>query len=257
MKLHPYLIILYTICKKEINRFLRIWIQTILPPIMNISLYFIIFGKLINLHVNKILGFSYIQFIIPGLIMMSIINNSYSNVASSFFGSKFQHYIEELLIAPVPTNLIILGYISGGIMRSLIICIILTLISTFFISLHVYSWLFFIIIVILTSILFSLAGLLNAIFAKDFDDINFIPTFILTPLTSLSGVFYSTLSLPIFWQKILKINPIYYIISGFRYSFLGIKTVSLFTTINILFCFIIILYLFIFILLTKGIGIRK
>ncbi|WP_246208927.1 ABC transporter permease [Enterobacteriaceae endosymbiont of Donacia vulgaris] len=257
MKLYPYLIMFFTIYKKEINRFMRIWIQTILPPIMNISLYFMIFGKLLNLHIDKILGFSYIQFIIPGLIMMSIINNSYSNVASSFFGAKFQHYIEELLIAPIPTNLIILGFISGGIMRSFIICIILTIISMFFISLHIYSWLFFIIIVILTSILFSLAGLLNAIFAKNFDDINFIPTFILTPLTYLGGVFYSISVLPIFWQKILKINPIYYIISGFRYSYLGIKTVSLFLTINILFYFILILYLFTFILIKKGIGIRK
>ncbi|QJC35908.1 ABC transporter permease [Enterobacteriaceae endosymbiont of Donacia sparganii] len=255
--IHPYLIALYTISKKEINRFMRIWIQTLIPPIITISLYFIIFGNLINLHIDKILGFSYIQFIIPGLIMMSIINNSYSNVASSFFGAKFQHYIEELLIAPVPTNIIILGYISGGIIRSIIICITLTLISAFFISLHIYSWIFFIIIVILTSILFSIAGLLNAIFAKNFDDISFIPTFILTPLTYLGGVFYSTSILPIFWQQLLKINPIYYIISGFRYSFLGIHTISLFLTINFLIIFIIILYILTFILLEKGIGIRN
>ncbi|QJC38773.1 ABC transporter permease [Enterobacteriaceae endosymbiont of Donacia fulgens] len=254
---NSYLIILFTILRKEINRFMRIWIQTIFPPIMNVILYFIIFGNLINLHIDKISGFNYIQFIIPGLIIMSIINNSYSNVASSFFGAKFQHYIEELLIAPIPIHIIILGYISGGIIRSIIIGIILTFISIFFISLNIYSYIFFIIIVILTSTLFSLAGLLNAIFAKNFDDINFIPTFILTPLTYLGGIFYSPSILPIFWQKILKINPIYYIISGFRYSFLGIKTVSLFLTINILLFFIIILYLFTFILIKKGVGLRN
>ncbi|QJC37351.1 ABC transporter permease [Enterobacteriaceae endosymbiont of Donacia thalassina] len=253
MNINSYFIALFTISKKEIDRFMRIWIQTIVPPIMNILLYFIIFG---NLHINKISGFSYIQYIIPGLIIMSIINNSYSNVASSFFGSKFQHYIEELLIAPVPINIIILGYISGGVIRSIIICTILIFISKFFIPLHVHSWIFFCTIIILTSILFSIVGLLNAIFAKNFDDINFIPTFILTPLTYLGGIFYSSSILPIFWQKLLKINPIYYIISGFRYSFLGIHTVSLSLTIKILFFFIIILYLFTFILIKKGIGLR-
>ncbi|QJC34727.1 ABC transporter permease [Enterobacteriaceae endosymbiont of Donacia crassipes] len=251
-----YLVALYTLIKKEINRFTRIWIQTLIPPIITISLYFIIFGNFISININKISGFSYIQFITPGLIMMSIINNSYSNVASSLFSAKFNRSIEELLIAPVPTNIIILGYISGGVLRSIIICIFLTIISTFFISLHVYSWLFFIIFIFLTSVLFSLFGLLNAIFAKNFDDINFIPTFILTPLTYLGGVFYTTTILSSFWQKILKINPIYYIISGFRYSFLGIYTIPLFLTIKILIFFIIILYLLTFILIEKKIGLQ-
>ncbi|QJC36312.1 ABC transporter permease [Enterobacteriaceae endosymbiont of Donacia cincticornis] len=251
--IHPYLIALYTLIKKEINRFIRIWIQTLIPPIMTILLYFIIFGNFISNNINKISGFSYVQFITPGLIMMSIINNSYSNVASSLFNAKFNRSIEELLIAPIPTNIIILGYISGGILRSIIICIFLTITATFFISLHIYSWLFFIIFIFLTSVLFSLLGLLTAIFAKNFDDINFIPTFILTPLTYLGGVFYTTNILSSFWQKILKINPIYYIISVFRYSFLGIHTVSLFLTIKILFFFIVILYLLIFILIEKKI----
>ncbi|QJC29546.1 ABC transporter permease [Enterobacteriaceae endosymbiont of Plateumaris pusilla] len=237
-----YLIALKTIWKKEIDRFIRIWIQTIIPPIITITLYFIIFGNIIGSQINNILGFSYIQFIIPGLIMMNIINNAYSNVASSFFRSKYQRNIEELLIAPVPIHIIIIGYIGGGIARSIIICILITLISTFFIPLYIYSWFFFIIITILTAILFSLAGLLNAIFAKDFDDISLIPTFFLTPLTYLGGVFYSTSLLPSFWKKILKINPIFYIVSGFRYSFLGINYNSLFITILILIFGIIILY---------------
>ncbi|QJC31885.1 ABC transporter permease [Enterobacteriaceae endosymbiont of Donacia tomentosa] len=251
-----YLIALNTIWKKEIHRFSRIWIQTLVPPIMTISLYFIIFGNLMGLHVNKILGFSYIQFIIPGLIMMSVINNAYSNVASSFFGAKFQHYIEEILIAPVPTHIIIIGYIGGGLVRSVTICILLTLISTFFISLRIHSWPFFIIIILLTAILFSLAGLLNAVFAKNFDDISFIPTFILTPLTYLGGVFYAPTIIPPLWQKILKINPIYYIISGFRYSFLGIYIISPWITVSILIFCIIFLYLLLFILINKGTGLR-
>ncbi|QJC30437.1 ABC transporter permease [Enterobacteriaceae endosymbiont of Neohaemonia nigricornis] len=242
--LNVNLIALKTIWIKEINRFRRIWIQTLIPPIMTITLYFIIFGNLMGSHIEKLNGFSYIQFIIPGLIMMSMINNSYSNVASSFFSAKFQHNIEELLIAPVSTHIIILGYIGGGIFRSLIIGTILLLISTLFISFKIYSWFFLIIISLLTSILFSLSGLLNAIFAKDFDDINFIPTFILTPLTYLGGVFYSTSILPIFWQKLSNFNPIFYIVSGFRYSFLGIHNISVWNTIFLIIMFIFIIYIY-------------
>ncbi|QJC31270.1 ABC transporter permease [Enterobacteriaceae endosymbiont of Macroplea mutica] len=249
--IYTNLVALKTIWIKEINRFRRIWIQTLVPPIITISLYFIVFGNLMSKHIKSFSSFSYIQFIVPGLIIMSVINNAYANVSASFFSAKFQHNIEELLIAPVSTHIIILGYIGGGIIRSITICIILMCISMFFITLKIYSWILFIIILLLTAMLFALLGLLNAILAKNFDDINFIPTFILTPLTYLGGVFYSNNILPVFWQKVSSINPIFYIVSGFRYSFLGINVKSIWITMSMLIHFIILIYLMCYKLINK------
>lgn len=251
-----YWVALKTIWRKEITRFMRIWIQTLIPPVITMSLYFIIFGNLIGNRIGEMGGVGYMQFIVPGLIMMSVITNSYANVSSSFFGAKFQKSIEELLVAPVPTHVIIAGFVGGGVARGVLVGILVTLVSLFFVPLQIHSWFMIIATLLMTSILFSLAGLLNALFAKSFDDISIIPTFVLTPLTYLGGVFYSLTLLPAFWQAVSKLNPIVYMISGFRYGFLGISDVSLTTTLGVLSLFIAVFYLLTWCLIEKGRGLR-
>ena len=251
-----YWVALKTIWRKEITRFMRIWIQTLIPPVITMSLYFIIFGNLIGNRIGEMGGVDYMQFIVPGLIMMSVITNSYANVSSSFFGAKFQKSIEELLVAPVPTHVIIAGFVGGGVARGVLVGILVTLVSLFFVPLQIHSWFMIIATLLMTSILFSLAGLLNALFAKSFDDISIIPTFVLTPLTYLGGVFYSLTLLPAFWQAVSKLNPIVYMISGFRYGFLGISDVSLTTTLGVLSLFIAVFYLLTWRLIEKGRGLR-
>lgn len=251
-----YWVALKTIWRKEITRFMRIWIQTLIPPVITMSLYFIIFGNLIGNRIGEMGGVGYMQFIVPGLIMMSVITNSYANVSSSFFGAKFQKSIEELLVAPVPTHVIIAGFVGGGVARGVLVGILVTLVSLFFVPLQIHSWFMIIATLLMTSILFSLAGLLNALFAKSFDDISIIPTFVLTPLTYLGGVFYSLTLLPAFWQAVSKLNPIVYMISGFPYGFLGISDVSLTTTLGVLSLFIAVFYLLTWRLIEKGRGLR-
>ncbi|EKT0591989.1 MULTISPECIES: ABC transporter permease [Morganella] len=251
-----YWVALKTIWRKEITRFMRIWVQTLIPPVITMSLYFIIFGNLIGNRIGEMGGVGYMQFIVPGLIMMSVITNSYANVSSSFFGAKFQKSIEELLVAPVPTHVIIAGFVGGGVARGVLVGILVTLVSLFFVPLQIHSWFMIIATLLMTSILFSLAGLLNALFAKSFDDISIIPTFVLTPLTYLGGVFYSLTLLPAFWQAVSKLNPIVYMISGFRYGFLGISDVSLTTTLGVLSLFIAVFYLLTWRLIEKGRGLR-
>lgn len=246
-----YWIALKSIWIKEINRLLRIWMQTLIPPVITMSLYFLIFGKLIGSRVGMICGISYIEFIAPGLIMMSLIANSYSNVSSSFFSAKFQRNIDELIIAPVPTYIIIIGYIGGGIVRGICVGFLVMLVSLFFGTLHIYSGIIILITSLLTVIIFSLAGLLNALFAKKFDDISIIPTFILTPLTYLGGVFYLLSLLPPFWQLVSKFNPILYVINGFHYGFLGIEDVPISYTIFVLVLCVIILYFLIWFFINK------
>lgn len=250
-------IALKSIWRKEVNRFLRIWVQTLLPPVITMTLYFIIFGNLIGSRIGEMGGFSYMQFIVPGLIMMSVITNSYSNVCSSFFSAKFQRNIEELLVAPVPTHIIIWGYVGGGVARGVLTGILVTIISALFVSYEIHSVAIIIFTLLLTSIVFSLAGLLNAIFARSFDDISIVPTFILTPLTYLGGVFYSLSLLPTFWQWISKLNPIVYMINGFRYGFLGITDVSLTVTFSMLILFTIILYALSWRIIESGRGLRS
>ena len=203
-----YFTALKSLAAKETNRYLRIWIQTLVPPVITTSLYFVIFGNLIGGRIGEIEGFSYMEFIVPGLIMMSVITSSYSNVASSFFSQKLQKNIEELLIAPVPTHVIIWGFVIGGLGRSILVGTLVTIISLFFVPLHVYSWFIVIVTLLMTAILFSLAGLLNGVFAKSYDDVSIVPTFVLQPLTYLGGVFYAISMLPPFWQAVSKINPI-------------------------------------------------
>ncbi len=250
------LVALLTISRREIRRILRIWVQTILPPAISMTLYFIIFGNLIGPRIGTMDGFSYMDFIAPGIIMMAIINNSYANVVSSFFGAKFQKHIEEMLVAPVPNIIILLGFISGGVSRGLMVGCAVTIVALFFTDLKVYSLMIVITVVLLTSILFSLGGLINAIFAKKFDDISIIPTFVLTPLIYLGGVFYSINLLPEFWQKVSSFNPILYMVNAFRYGMLGVSDIDIGQAFLIIILFIIILGIFSLMLLNRGTGIK-
>ena len=215
-----------TLMVKEIRRFTRIWQQTLLPPAITIALYFVIFGTLIGPRIGTMSGFSYMEFVVPGLIMLAVITNSFGNVVSSFFGSKFAGNIEELLVSPTPNYIILSGYVLGGVTRGLTVGFIVTLLSLFFTKLQIQHLGVTIAVVILTSVLFSLAGLINAVFAKNFDDISIIPTFVLTPLTYLGGVFYSVSLLPEFWQKVSLLNPVLYMVNAFRYGLLGVSDID-------------------------------
>ncbi|MDX1518934.1 MAG: ABC transporter permease [Gammaproteobacteria bacterium] len=250
------LIALLTISRREVRRILRIWMQTILPPAVSMTLYFIIFGSLIGPRIGAMGGFSYMEFIAPGIIMMSIINNSYANVVSSFFGSKFQKHIEEMLVAPVPNIIILLGFISGGVARGLMVGAVVTVVALFFTDLRIHSLFIIVSVVLLTSILFSLGGLINAVFAKKFDDISIIPTFVLTPLIYLGGVFYSINLLPEFWQKVSSLNPILYMVNAFRYGMLGVSDIDINHAFLIIILFILALGTFSMILLNRGTGIK-
>ncbi len=256
MKPRAKLIAFQTILTKEVLRFARIWIQTVLPPVITTALYFIIFGNLIGPRIGPMEGFDYMEFIIPGLIMMAVITNSYANVVSSFYGSKFQRHIEEMLISPVPNYIILIGFVGGGVARGLTVGVAVTIVSLVFNPLNIHNlWVMFSMI-LLTSILFSLAGLINGVYARSFDDISIVPTFVLTPLTYLGGIFYSISLLPEFWQKASLVNPILYMVNAFRYGFLGVSDISLVLSYAISIGFIVVLYLFSLYLLRKGHGIR-
>ena len=252
-----YFTALKSLAVKETNRYLRIWVQTLVPPVITTSLYFVIFGKMIGDRIGDMGGFSYMEFIVPGLIMMSAITSSYANVSSSFFSQKFQKNIEELLVAPVPTHIIIWGFVIGGLGRSILVGTLVTVISLFFVPLHVYSWFIVVITLLMTVILFSLAGLINGVFAQSYDDVSIVPTFVLQPLTYLGGVFYAISNLPPFWQAVSKINPIVYMISGFRYGFLGTADVPIMVSTIILILFIIVLYAICYYLVDRGKGLRS
>lgn len=245
-----------TIVLKEVSRFMRIWVQTILPPAISMTLYFIIFGNLIGSRIGKMAGISYMDFIAPGIVMMAIINNSYANVVSSFFGAKYQRHIEEMLVAPVPNFIILAGYLTGGVIRGLMVGLVVTLIALFFTRLHVYNYVIVFTIALLTAVLFSLGGMVNAIFAKKFDDIAIVPTFILTPLIYLGGVFYSIDMLPEFWQTVSKLNPVLYMVNAFRYGILGVSDINISFAFSIIIIFIAVLYCYALYLLNKGTGIK-
>ena len=250
------LIGLETIVRKEITRVLRIWIQTVVPPAITMTLYFIIFGNLIGRRIGEMGGFDYMAYIAPGLIMMSVITNSYANVVSSFFGAKFAHHIEELLISPLPNHYILIGYITGGLLRGLLVGAMVTVVALFFTDLDVQHPWITISIVLLTAIVFSLAGFINAVFSTKFDDISIIPTFILTPLTYLGGVFYSINLLPEFWQNVSRANPILYMVNAFRYGVLGVSDISIGEAYMIIGVFVVLLYTFSIYLLNRGVGLR-
>ena len=245
-----------TIVIREIRRFTRIWAQTLLPPAVTMTLYFIIFGNLIGSRIGQMGGFDYMAFIVPGLIMMAVITNSYANVVSSFFSMKFQRSIEELLVSPVPNWVILAGYVCGGMARGLGIGLLVTLLSLVFTSLSIHSLPMMVVTVFLTSALFSLGGFINAMLATKFDDISIVPTFVLTPLTYLGGVFYSIDLLPEFWQGVSMANPILYMVNGFRFGILGVSDVNPFVSLGMILVFISLLTVIALKMLARGKGIR-
>ena len=257
MNLRLNLVAAKTIIRKEMVRVLRIWVQTIVPPAITMTLYFIIFGNLIGRRIGTMDGFDYMQYIAPGLIMMSVITNSYGNVVSSFFGAKFSRHIEEMLVSPMSNATIILGHVAGGVLRGLLVGALVTIVALFFTKLEVRHPLVMISIVLLSSIVFALAGFINAVFAKKFDDISIVPTFVLTPLTYLGGVFYSISLLPEFWQTVSLANPILYMVNAFRFGILGTSDIGIGTAYAILITFVIVLFTACYQLMHRGVGIRE
>ena len=245
-----------TIMRKEVRRYLRIWTQTLLPSAITMSLYFLIFGTLIGSRIGTMGGVSYMEFVVPGLIMMAIITNTYANVVGSFFGAKFNNSVEELLVSPTPTYVIVLGYAAGGVSRGILVSIIVTSVALFFTDLDIHNWLVVIGVVSLTSISFSLLGLINAVFANTFDDVNIVPTFVLTPLTYLGGVFYSLDLLPDFWASISQINPLVYVVNAFRFGVLGVSDVDITVSFAMLIALTIASFIFAMHLLGTGTRLR-
>lgn len=246
-----------TISRKEILRFSRIWVQTIIPPVVTVGLYFVIFGNLIGSRIGEMDGMTYMDFIMPGLVMMSIITNSYANVVSSFYGAKYSRHIEEIQIAPVPNLIILLGFITGGMARGMTVGMAVTVVSLLFTDFYIYNPWIVLLVALLTSCLFSIAGLINAIFANSFDDISIIPNFVLTPLTYLGGIFYSIKLLPEVWQQLSLINPILYMVNSFRFGFRGVTDIELFTSFAVIVTFIVLFFSLALHLLKKGTGIRQ
>ena len=240
------------VAAKEIRRYTRIWTQTLLPSAITMSLYFLIFGSLIGSRIGQMGGVSYMEFVVPGLIMMAIVTNSYANVVSSFFGSKFNNSIEELLVSPTPNHIILLGFVSGGVSRGMLVAVIVTTVASLFVELNIHSYAVVVAVVALTSVLFSLCGLINAVFANTFDDISIVPTFVLTPLTYLGGVFYSLELLPDFWATVSQANPLVYVVNAFRFGVLGVSDVSVGFAFAMIGSFTLVAYLYAAHLLRTG-----
>lgn len=253
---YPNFIAFQTIIYREVNRFVRIWPQTLFPPVITMSLYFLIFGKFIGSQIRHIDGYSYIQYIIPGLVLMSIMTNAYSNTSSSFFLCKFSKSIEEMLVSPMPNIVILLGFMLGGALRGLLIGIIVLGISFIFTAVPLVHPFIVFFIALLSAMVFSIGGLINAIYAKRFDDISFIPTFVLTPLTYLGGVFYSIKQLPPFWRQVSIFNPIFNMVDTFRFGILGVSDLSSFYGFSVVLILFVFLFIWAWVLLCKGIGIK-
>ncbi|EHY77803.1 ABC transporter permease [Stutzerimonas stutzeri] len=256
-ELRPNLVALQTIVQREIRRYTRIWPQTLLPPAITMVLYFVIFGSLIGARIGDMGGFSYMDYIVPGLIMMSVITNSYSNVVSSFFSTKFQRSIEELLVSPVSPHVIVIGFALGGITRGLAVAVIVTLLSMFFTDLQVHHLGVTVLVITLTASIFALGGFVNAVFARNFDDISIIPTFVLTPLTYLGGVFYSINLLSPFWQTLSLANPVLHMVNAFRYGILGVSDIRIGVAISFMLVAVVALYVVSVGLLKSGRGMRQ
>jgi ABC-2 type transport system permease protein len=245
-----------TILYREFGRILRIWSQTILPSAVTSTLYFVIFGSLIGRRVGSMGGFDYMQYIAPGLIMMAVITNSYANVVSSFFGAKFQKFLEEILVSPMPNWLIVLGYVGGGVLRGLLVGAIVTVVSLFFTHLAIHHILIILAAVLLSAFVFAVGGFINALYAKNFDQVNWIPTFVLTPLTYFGGVFYSVNLLPEWAQKLSFINPVLHMVNAFRYGFLGVSDVDVGAAFTIMLVFAVVLFWVAVRLMNRGTGFR-
>ena len=250
------LVALNAILRKEVLRFARIWVQTILPPMIGTALYYVIFGRLIGSQINDVHGFHYMDYIVPGLILMAVITNSYANVVASFYSAKFQRSIEEMLVSPLPNYIIVLGFVGGGVARGIAVGAAVAVVSLFFTAIPLHNGWVAISVLLLTSVLFSLGGLINAIYANSFDDITVIPNFVLTPLTYLGGVFYTVAMLPSFWQSVSMANPILYMVNAFRYGLLGVSDVNLGVAYAAIFGFIAIMSWFALYLLKRGYGVR-
>ncbi|HEX7651190.1 MAG TPA: ABC transporter permease [Candidatus Paceibacterota bacterium] len=246
-----------TMFRKEITRIFRIWSQTLLPPVVTTSLYFAIFGAFIGSQLAPIHGVSYIQFIVPGLVMMAVITSAYTNVVSTFFGAKMQRYLEELLVSPLPDWVVVAGFVSGGVVRAILVAILVLAVSLFFTHLAIYSLLVIFAAALITALLFSLAGLVNGIFAKSFDGITIVPTFVLTPLTYLGGVFYSIDRLPPFFRTLSLFNPILYMVDAFRYGFLGTSDVPVGFAFTVMGAFTIALLALTLWLFRRGAGLKN
>lgn len=257
MNRHPNLVALYTITRREVHRILRIWAQTLVPPAITMTLYFLIFGNLIGSRIGQMGGLSYMDFIVPGLVMMSIIQNSYGNISSSFFGAKFGRHIEELLVAPMPPWVILSGYVAGAVLRGLMVGAMVLVIAMLFTKVRIPHPLITLSTVFLGATIFSLAGFVNAVYAKKFDDIAIVPTFILTPLTYLGGVFYSVDLLPAFWANASHANPILYMVNAFRYGLLGVSDVPLGLSYAVMIGFVLLLTWLGLVLLKRGVGLRS
>jgi ABC-2 type transport system permease protein len=254
--IYRQMIALQTLISREIQRFMRIWTQTLLPPAITMSLYFIIFGKLIGPQIRLIDGYEYIQYIIPGLIMMSIMTTAYANTSSSFFLTKFNKSIEEMLVSPMPNLVILCGFTLGGTLRGLMIGVIVLGISLFFTTLTIHHLSIVISMAILSAMVFSIGGLINAIYAKRFDDISFIPTFLLTPLTYLGGVFFSIKQLSPGWRYLATFNPILAMVDTFRFGILGVSDLSIIWGFSLVIMLLILLFIWALVLLNKGVGIK-
>ena len=246
-----------TIFRKEVKRYLRIWTQTLLPSAITMSLYFVIFGSLIGSRIGDMGGFSYMQFVVPGLIMMAIVTNSYANVVSSFFGSKFNKSVEELLVSPTPNYIILLGYIFGGISRGILVAVVVTVLSLFFTRLHIHNYFVVVAIVLMTSTLCALAGFINDVLANNFDDSSIVPTFVVTPLIYLGGVFYSMDLLSDFWAGVSRLNPLVYVVNAFRYGVLGVSDVSLPLAFGMIGMFTVLAFAYSMHLLNSGTRLRE
>ncbi|MEE8235655.1 MAG: ABC transporter permease [Gammaproteobacteria bacterium] len=257
MDFQHQLIALDTIVTKECTRVLRIWIQTIVPPAITMTLYFIIFGNLIGRRIGEMGGFEYMQYMAPGLIMMSVITNSYGNVVSSFFAAKFQGHLQEMIVAPMANWVIVLGHVAGGVVRGMAVGLVVTIVALFFTPIEVQHPFIAVSMVILTAFVFSMGGMINAIFAKKFDDVAIIPSFVLGPLTYLGGVFYTISLLPDFWARLSTLNPILYMVNGLRYGMLGVSDISIVRAYVIILIFVVGLFWFCMYLLNRGVGIRE
>jgi ABC-2 type transport system permease protein len=245
-----------TIVRREYGRIIRIWGQTLVPPAVTTALYFIIFGNLVGRRIGQMGGFDYRAYIAPGLIMMAVITNSYGNVVSSFFGAKFGKHIEELLVSPLPNWIIVAGYVCGGMIRGLLVGLVVTVVALIFSRLHVHHFLVIIAAAMLTSAVFSLGGMINAVFAKNFDQVNFIPAFVLTPLTYFGGVFYSVSMLPGWALKVSLVNPILHMVNAFRFGFLGTSDVNVVHAFAIMIGLAVVMFVSVLTLLNRGTGIR-
>lgn len=256
MTVKQQLIALYTLLRREVVRMLRIISQVFLPPVITTALYFLIFGTLIGTRIGEVQGVGYALFIAPGLIIMSVITNAYGNVSTSLFSLRFQKSIEELLVSPMSNGLLLFGYVMGGVIRGMIVALLVFVVSSFFMTLHVQHIVQSIWVVLLVSAVFSLAGFTNAMLARNFDDVMLIPTFVLTPLTYLGGVFYSTGMLSPFWRTVSHFNPILYMVNAMRHAMIGQEEVNISLSMGIIYLMLVLLITINMVLLNKGVGLR-